>query len=53
MEQDKRIEAEELLQEIKISLKDDFVASVRKRGDELVLQFTNGQKFAVTVWEEN
>ena len=52
MDESEKIEAEKLLEEIKISLKDDFVASVRKKGDELVLEFPNGQRFVVTVWED-
>ena len=52
MDENKRIEAEGLLEEIKIALKDIFLATVRKRGDELFMQFPNGQKFVLTVWED-
>lgn len=53
MDKSEKIETPKLLQEIKLVLKDFFVASVRRKGDELVLQFPNGQKFVLTVWEDN
>ena len=49
---EERLETENLLEEIKVAIKDIFVATVRKRGDEISIQFPNGQKFALTVWEE-
>ncbi len=52
MDANEKIEAPQLLDEIKILLKDDFIASVRKTGDEIAMQFPNGQRFAVTVWED-
>ncbi len=52
MNENERIQAENLLEEIKVALKDIFLATLRKRGDEIVMQFPNGQKFALTVWEE-
>lgn len=52
MDENERIETENLLEEIKVALKDILVAKVRKRGDEISMQFSNGQKFALTVWEE-
>ena len=48
---EEKIQAERLLEEIKVMLKDLFVAAVRKKGDELELKFSNGQSFTVTVWE--
>lgn len=52
MDESEKIETQKLLKEIQIVLRDCFVASVRRKGDELVLQFPNGQKFALTVWED-
>lgn len=52
MKAEERIETEGLLEEIKIALKDIFLATVRKKGDELSMQFPNGQKFVLTVWED-
>ena len=46
-----QIKAKELLSEVQIVLKDMFVAIVRKRGDELLLKFPNGQEFTLALWE--
>ena len=48
---EEQIKVEELLGEVQIALKDLFVALVRKRGDELLLQFPNGQEFTLALWE--
>ncbi len=53
MEQKKQIEREELLSEIQVALKDLFIAVVRKRDDELILSFPNGQKFTLALWENS
>ena len=39
-----------LLEEIRVILKDSFVAQIRKAGDELVLRFPGGKVFRLTVW---
>ena len=44
------ITKEELLEEIAVMLKDEFVATVT-RGNAICLQFVNGQKFLVTITE--
>lgn len=44
--------ADELLKQIKPLLKDFFIAKIRKRGDELVMDFPNGHRFVLTVWED-
>ncbi len=46
-----RIKSSDLLDEIKILLKDTYIAGIRKRGDELDLHFANGQHFVLTIWE--
>lgn len=48
---EEKIQTETLLEEIKAILKDEFVATVRKKGDELEMRFPNKQSFTVTVWE--
>ncbi len=45
--------AEEILEEIRLLLKDTFIATVRKRGDELELRFPGGERFTVAVWRNN
>ena len=45
--------AEEILEEIRLLLKDTFIATVRKRGDELELRFPGGERFTVAVWSNN
>ena len=52
MDEREKIEAQKLLEEIKLALKEVFVASVRSKGDELVIEFPNGQIFALTVCED-
>ena len=44
------ITQEELLEEMAVMLKDEFVATVTKE-DSICLQFLNGQKFEITVKE--
>ena len=46
-----KIEIEELLEEIKCVLADEFVATVEKESDEIAIRFDNNQKFVVSVKE--
>lgn len=46
-----KLNAENLLEEIKALLKDHFVAVVRKKGDEIELKFPSGEIFALAVWK--
>ena len=48
---EKQIKSEDLLQEVQMAIKDLFVATVRKRGDEVLIKFPNGQTFTLTLWE--
>lgn len=50
-ETEEKIQTQELLSEVHAALKDVFVAVVRKRDDELILNFPNGQKFTLALWE--
>ena len=45
------IKAEDLLEEIKIALRDAFVAKFYRQGQELNITFLNGQKFTLTLQE--
>ena len=49
---EEKIEARDLLQEIKLAIKDLFVAKMHQSGDEVSLTFSNGQRFILTLWEE-
>ena len=49
---EEKIEAKDLLQEIKLAVKDLFVAKLHQTGDEVSLTFSNGQRFILTLWEE-
>ena len=46
-----KIKVEELLEEIKCALADEFNAKVGVNDDVLMLDFENGQKFEVSVKE--
>ena len=48
---EEQIKSEDLLQEVQMAIKDLFVATVRKRGDELFIKFPNGQQFTLALWE--
>lgn len=50
---EEKIERNELLGEVQAALKDLFVAVVRKRDDELIISFPNGQKFTLAIWENS
>lgn len=41
-----------LLEEIRVILKDYFVATIRKAGDELRMRFAGGETFCLTVWRQ-
>ena len=49
-----KIEIENLIEQIKIVLADEFVAKMRLNKEEkmLTMRFSNGQKFVVALWEE-
>lgn len=47
-----KIVKEELIEEIKAALKDEFIAKICKNENGIVLQFLNGQSFAVVVNEQ-
>lgn len=49
-----KIEIENLIEQIKIVLADEFVAKMRLNKEEkmLTMRFLNGQKFVVALWEE-
>ncbi|MBE7093074.1 MAG: hypothetical protein E7367_00105 [Clostridiales bacterium] len=49
-----KIEIENLIEQIKIVLADEFVAKMRLNKEEkmLTMRFPNGQKFVVALWEE-
>lgn len=46
-----KIEIENFIQEIRDALKDVFVAQIRKRGTELDIEFANGQRFTLALFE--
>ena len=46
------VSEELLLEEIRIILKDYFVASIRKAGDELRIRFAGGETYCLTVWKQ-
>lgn len=46
-----KLTAEELLEEIRILCKESFIATVRKKGDEIELKFPGGETFLLTLWE--
>lgn len=47
------VSEELLLEEIRIILKDYFVASIRKAGDELRMRFAGGETYCLTVWKQS
>lgn len=53
MEQEEKIKREDLLAEVQTAIKDVFVATVRRRGDELIIGFPNGQQFTLALWENS
>lgn len=46
------ISEELLLEEIRVILKDYFVATIRKAGDELRMRFAGGETFCLTIWRQ-
>lgn len=49
---EEKIEAKDLLQEIKLAIKDLFVAKMHQTEDEVSLAFPNGRRFILALWEE-
>ena len=52
MEEKDKIEAAFLLQEIRIALKDVFVATVHRCKDGINIHFPNGQTYVLALWED-
>ena len=50
---EEKIERNDLLCEVQCAIKDLFVAIIRKRDDELIISFPNGQKFTLAIWENS
>ena len=48
---EEKIESQELLELIRIAVKDILIAVVRKNEDELKIKFPNGQTFTLALWE--
>ena len=46
-----KIERKELLEELQVVVKDEFVAEVQSKENGFVLTFTNGQKFFIEAKE--
>ncbi len=46
-----KIQVNELVEEMKVALRDEFVAQVTAEGAEITLRFANGQAFRVRVEE--
>ena len=45
------IEQKDLLEEMKVMIKDEFIADVQSNETAIVLSFENGQKFSIEVKE--
>lgn len=52
MNENEEIKTEFLLQEIRIALKDIFVATVHRCKDGINIHFPNGQTFVLALWEQ-
>ena len=48
-----KIELNELMEQVKVALKDEFVAKIETTENGLTLEFLNGQKFDITIKESN
>ena len=48
---EEKISKDELLEEVKVALQDEFVAEMKKDAEGLVLRFANGQAFRLTIEE--
>ena len=46
-----KIEQKDLLEEMKVMIKDEFIADVQSNKNVIVLSFENGQKFSIEVKE--
>ena len=51
MDNNEKIKKEFLLQEIRIAIKDIFIAEVHRCKDGINLRFPNGQAFELSLWE--
>ncbi len=51
MQQKEKISVEQLTEEVKALLQEDFVAQIIQNNDRLQMQFLNGQNFVLTVEE--
>ena len=49
-EEKRKLTAEEILEEIRILCKESFIATVRKKGDEIELKFPGGETVLLTLW---
>ena len=49
--QNAKLSAELLLEELRVLIKEEFIAVVRKKGDELELRFPNGERYSLTIWK--
>lgn len=46
-----RVTKEELLQELKVLMEDEFVAEIKEEDEKISLKFLSGQKFYVEISE--
>ena len=46
-----KIELNELMEQVKVALKDEFVAKIETTENGLTLEFLNGQKFNIRIEE--
>ena len=46
-----KIEQKDLLEEMKVMIKDEFIVDVQSNKNVIVLSFENGQKFSIEVKE--
>ena len=49
--QNAKLSAELLVEELRVLIKEEFIAVVRKKGDELELRFPNGESYSLTIWK--
>ena len=52
IELDYKIDVHDLLIDLKILMKDYYVATFTETGNELIVAFNNGQKFKITMSEQ-
>ena len=46
-----KLSAELLLEELRVLIKEEYIAVVRRKGDELELRFPNGEGYSLTIWK--